>query len=85
MVYNIINATKYKRLFTQKNLDRKKVRREISDIKMNDIKDAKIVSRFNYYTKAKNWIDIETGEVFITDEKNEQPHSKLRGILIEHI
>lgn len=22
-----------------------------------------------YFTKAKNWIDIETGEVFITDEK----------------
>ena len=69
MVYNIINATKYKRLFTQKNIHRKQLQKEISEIKMNDIKDAKIVSRFNYYTKSKNWIDIETGEIFITDEK----------------
>ena len=41
----------------------------MDDYIINAIKDAKIIQRFNYHSKAKNWIDIETGEVFITDEK----------------
>ena len=45
------------------------MKKEISEIKTNDNTDAKIVSRFNNHTEAKNWIDIETGEIFITDEK----------------
>jgi len=69
MVYNLLKATKGRNLFLAKNIKRSNIKKELDDHKINDIKDAKIIQRFNYHSKAKNWIDIKTGEVFITDEK----------------
>ena len=69
MVYNILKATKGRNLFLAKNIKRGSINKELDDYRVNDIQDAKIIQRFNYHSKAKNWIDIVTGEVFITDDK----------------
>jgi len=68
MVYNLLKATKGKNLFLAKNIKRNGIKKVLDDSKMNDIKDANIIQRFNYQSKVKNWIDIETGELFISDE-----------------
>ena len=68
MVYNLLKETKGKNLFLAKNIKRSKIRKELDENKINDIKDANIIQRFNYYNKAKNWIEIETGELFVSDE-----------------
>jgi hypothetical protein len=69
MVYNTLKATKGRNLFLAKNIKRSSIKKELDEYRINDIKDANIIQRFNYYSKAKNWVDIDTGEVFITDEK----------------
>ena len=68
MAYNILKATKGRNLFLAKNIKRDNRKKGLDDQIINDIKE-RIIKRFNYHSKAKNWIDIKTGEVFITDEK----------------
>ena len=72
MIYNLIIKTKGKRLFTQKNIIKNNLQKEKDEVIFNDIKDARIISRFSYHSTNKNWINIETGELFISDEMIER-------------
>ncbi len=78
MVYNLLKATKGKNLFLAKNIKRGEIKKELDDSKINDIKDANIIQRFNYHSKVKNWVDIETGELFISDEMIKRFPEELR-------
>lgn len=79
MVYQILKATKNKKLFTTKNIKLEKVVLELSEIEFDDTENLKIIQRFHFDSKSKNWIDPETGECLVTDEKIK----KYKGQIIE--
>lgn len=78
MVYNLLKSTKGKNLFLAKNIKRDKFKNGIAESRINEIKDANIVQRFNYQSKSNNWIETETGELFITDEMIKRFPEELR-------
>jgi len=76
MTYEILKATRHKKLFTAKNIKREKISKALSDSIFDDTDDANISQRFHYDSKSKNWIDEATGEVLVTDEKLKRFKSK---------
>ncbi|MBS4033130.1 MAG: protein rep [Ignavibacterium sp.] len=69
MVYHLLKVTKGKNLFWAKNIKLSKLEKELKESKIKDDTNNQIIQRFFYKNDLKNWIDPETGELFIDDQK----------------
>ena len=69
MFYELLKATEGRWLFTAKNFHRGAVKKQPEKLKTNDIEDSNVTKLFIYKKEHENWIDEETGEIFIPDEK----------------
>ena len=69
MFYELLKATEGKRLFTAKNFKRNKVNKELEEVKFNDVENANVLTYYTYKGDQKNWVDEDTGEIFVDDEK----------------
>ncbi len=80
MVYNLLKVTKGRNLFLAKNIKMSKLNKEAKELKIKDDQDSEIVQRFFYKNDFKNWIDPETGEIFIDDKKQEKFENEMKEI-----
>ncbi len=80
MLYTFLKAVHNKRLFTVKNIEAtKKSKNEFNEQRFNDRKsDCK--QSFHYHIKSKNWIDPETGEIFIDNKKEKKYDDEMEEI-----
>ncbi|MBI9073393.1 MAG: protein rep [Melioribacteraceae bacterium] len=67
MVFNLLKATDGKRLFTAKNFKKDEVKKNEEEIK--SVLGNGLEKEFFYDTRLRNWVDVETGEIFIDDIK----------------
>jgi hypothetical protein len=82
MVYQLLIATAGRRLFTAKGFPyEKKITDMLKEVEYNDIEEAKLISTFHYKKDCKNWINPDTGELFVNDDdvnkyKNDQEEKR---------
>ena len=68
MVYNLLKAIEGKRLFLAKNIKLDKILDdEMKELKFNDIDNESLINTYNYSKEFKNWIDENTGELFVQE------------------
>lgn len=67
MAYKLLKATENKRLFTAKNIKKKKNLKSWEELKIKDVNDDHtVLDRFHFNGKINNWVNCETGEIFVS-------------------
>jgi len=67
MFYELLKATDGRNLFLAKNFKRNKVNKELDEVKFNDVENANVLTYYTYKGDQKNWVDEDTGEIFVGD------------------
>ena len=69
MLYRLLKATENRHIFTAKNIFLDKIDEELKESKFNNIENEKVEGIYSFY--KTNWVNEDTGELFITDAKKE--------------
>lgn len=77
MFYQLLKVTEGKRLFTAKGFSRTSVQKQLEELKTNDVEDSRVAELSVYKKEYINWVNEETGKMFIHEEKIEHYENEI--------
>lgn len=80
MLYTFLKAVQNKRLFMTKNIEANDIDKSKLDAQKFSNRNSHRVKQFHYNIKNKNWIDPETGEIFIDKSKEKKYNQEMKEI-----